>query len=430
MTTDFAEVRTERKQVTRIVLSDKQGGTICELPETAEEVIVTAEENARRTGTTKRRSLFAAFKSSVQTAGYDITDSDMQAAMQVIDQLRSGKTAPCVQFSVQGQNSEAAIPKSASTRVRNEQPTMTRSNNSTGLRFFENEQLYPNGNAATWFGRLVGIDEHKQSMLLELELLLKPELVEQWSKDHHQSILPACEIMSSRAPLLVLEGDVGCGKTVLAESIGDPLAKRLGCHVHLLKINTQVRGSGMVGEMTDLIAQAFTAIEDKARRNSGEPVLLLIDEADSLASKRAEQHMHHEDKAGVNTLLQRIDRLRRENLPVAVIFITNRPEALDSAIRRRAAVSIRFERPNAEVRAELFHCNFPGLALNGAKLEKLVSATGESGKGHEGFTASDITDRLIPAAIKMAYLSRTAVTADTLIDAAQAMKPTPRIEDV
>ncbi|QDV26058.1 ATP-binding protein [Aureliella helgolandensis] len=418
--------------MTKIVLNDKQGGAICELPETAEEVVVNAEEDARRTGTTKRRSLFAAFKSSVKTAGYDITDSDMQTALKAVDQLRSGKAVPSIRFTVHGRIPEgsAASPKTANTQIRNERPTMSQSNNTTGLRFFENEQLYPNDNAATWFGRLVGIEDQKQTMLLELELLLKPELVEQWSKEHHQSILPACEIMSSRAPLLVLEGDVGCGKTVLAESIGDPLAKRLGCHVHLMKINTQVRGSGMVGEMTDLIAKAFTAIEDKARRNSGEPVLLLIDEADSLASKRAEQHMHHEDKAGVNTLLQRIDRLRRENLPVAVIFITNRPEALDSAVRRRAAVSIRFERPNAEVRAELFHRNFPDLALSGAKLEKLVSATGESGNGHERFTASDITDRLIPAAIKMSYLSKTAVTADTLIEAAQAMKPTPRIEDI
>lgn len=415
--------------MTQIILSDKQGSIICKLPMTAEEVVVNAEENARRTGTTKRRSLFAAFRSSIQSVGYDISDSNLRTAMQSVDQIRSGKAVPCIQFSVQGKNTESAIPESVNMRAKNEQPTMSRSSNSTELRFFENEQLYPNDKAADWFGRLVGIDDHKQSMLLELELLLKPELVEQWSKNHHKSILPACQIMSSRAPLLVLEGDVGCGKTVLAESVGDPLAKRLGCHVHLLKINTQVRGSGMVGEMTDLIAQAFTAIEDKARRNCGEPVLLLIDEADSLASKRAEQHMHHEDKAGVNTLLQRIDRLRRENLPVVVIFITNRPDALDSAIRRRAAVSIRFERPNAEVRAELFHRNFPDLALSGAKLKKLVSATGESGKVHEGFTASDITDRLIPAAIKMAYLSKTPVTADTLIEAAQAMKPTPPIAD-
>lgn len=136
MTTDFAEVCMERRQVTKIVLSDKQGGTICELPETAEEVVVNAEKDARRTGTTKRRTLFAAFKSSVQTAGYDITDSDMQAAMQAVDQLRSGKVVPCIQFSVHGQISggSAALPQTANIKVRNERPTMSRSNNTTGLR--------------------------------------------------------------------------------------------------------------------------------------------------------------------------------------------------------------------------------------------------------------------------------------------------------
>lgn len=421
--------------MTKVVLSDMSGGEVGELANSAEELILVAEETARKTGNTKRQCLADTFRKSIVAQGYSVTESRLQDALRAIDDVRAGRAVPQIAFVIEKAGAAKKKLHSARTAAPKKEtridglPQMTRSTKNTGFRFFENERLYPDNNAAKWFDRLVGIDQQKQELLLELELLLQPDLVEQWSRIHHDSILPACEVMAARAPLIVLEGDVGCGKTVLAESVGDPLARKLGCHVHLLKINTQVRGTGMVGEMTDLIAQAFSEVEDKAKRNSGEPVLLLIDEADSLASKRGEQHMHHEDKAGVNTLLQRIDRLRGEGLPVAVIFITNRHDALDSAVRRRAAASIRFERPDSDARAALFESNFPQLALTGTKAKKLVAATGANGKGQVGFTASDITDRLIPNAIKQAYLNDSPITAELLIATAESMESTPSMED-
>ena len=43
----------------------------------------------------------------------------------------------------------------------------------------------------------------------------------------------------------------------------------------------------------------------------GRRAILVIDEGNSLATTRAEDHSHHEDKVGVNTLIQSIDDLRR-----------------------------------------------------------------------------------------------------------------------
>jgi AAA+ superfamily predicted ATPase len=168
-----------------------------------------------------------------------------------------------------------------------------------------------------------GLDDHKEKLLLELEMLLYPERLERWSKRHHGGVvLKLCERTRNRVPLILFEGDVGTGKTALAETIGDALARRLNAgKVHLLKINTQVRGTGLVGEMTDLIVQAFTQAEARARVLKGEPVLLLLDEADALAASRDAQQMHHEDKAGLNTLLQRLDNLRPTRLPIAALFM-------------------------------------------------------------------------------------------------------------
>ena len=77
---------------------------------------------------------------------------------------------------------------------------MNKPKTSSGFRFFDNEQMYPDDNASAWFDRLVGIDDQKQGLLVELELLLRPDLVKQWSLDHHGEVLPACEVMATRAP--------------------------------------------------------------------------------------------------------------------------------------------------------------------------------------------------------------------------------------
>ena len=154
--------------------------------------------------------------------------------------------------------------------------------------------------------------------------------------------------------------DVGCGKTALAETVGDVLARRIGkdAKVHLLKMNTRGSSIWVSRGNQQLIVQAFVqALELRAEQLRG-PLLLLIDEADALAAKREEQHMHHEDKAGLNTLLQRVDNLRWTKVQMVVIFVTNRFLALDSAVRRRVALRLSFARPDEDARKKIsaFSC--------------------------------------------------------------------------
>ena len=191
----------------------------------------------------------------------------------------------------------------------------------------------------------------------------------------------------------------GAVKPPLPRRSDSALAEKTGGRVHLLKVNTQVRGSGMVGEMTHLIVQAFTQAEQRADALKSEPILLLIDEADALAAKRTDQHMHHEDKAGLNTLLQRIDGLRLCHRRIVVVFVTNRPDALDPAVRRRAALQLTFGRPDATARGDIFRGAVPELNLSERQSKELVSITGAEAEKKYGvsFTASDITDRLLPS---------------------------------
>jgi ATPase family associated with various cellular activities (AAA) len=95
-----------------------------------------------------------------------------------------------------------------------------------------------------------------------------------------------------RPPLVVLAGDVGSGKTELAETIGDAVARREKIDITLLPLSLSTRGQGRVGEMTQLLSAAFDytiAEATKFKSGSGKTrggVILLVDEADALARKR------------------------------------------------------------------------------------------------------------------------------------------------
>ena len=145
---------------------------------------------------------------------------------------------------------------------------------------------------------------------LKLTLLINPRYLDNWIARSYPEHPPQglIRILKDRYPLLILEGDVGSGKTALARSIGHQLALRLNMKLVLLVMNAQVRGGGHVGELTQNIARAFEEAERHQEREQI-PVLFLIDEADALAQARGGQQTHHEDDAGVNTLIQHIDRL-------------------------------------------------------------------------------------------------------------------------
>lgn len=405
----------------KITLIGADSRDVGEIRGTAEDLLARAEQHARDNHLAKSSYFPVAVRHAIEEAGHRVSERDLFEAMKTLDSIRRGAKIDRVVIRVtQGHSHPLGISSTKKDHEMSGKPTVSQ-------KFFESERTYPDPSAREWYDRLVGLDEHKRQLLLELELLLFHDRLDAWNTKHHRGTLRACQIMSSRAPLVLLEGDVGCGKTVLAQTIGDALATKMRQRVHLLKVNTQVRGSGMVGEMSDLIVQAFTQAEAKAASVQGEPVLLLIDEADALAAKRTDQHMHHEDKAGLNTLLQRIDGLRQGNRRIAVIFITNRPDALDPAIRRRSALRLTFGRPGDEMLANLFRESLPELSLAGHILKSLVALTGHDAKKkyRATFTASDITDRLIPAALRDAYSEDRPLTAEDLLRHAKTMEPTP-----
>ena len=239
----------------------------------------------------------------------------------------------------------------------------------------------------------------------------------------------------ARPPLVVLAGDVGSGKSALAETIGDAVARREKIDVTLFPLSLATRGEGRVGEMTQLLSAAFEYTIDEARKlkaggagGSRGAVILLVDEADALTQSREAAQMHHEDRAGVNAFIRGVDRLGNGELPAAVIMCTNRPGALDPAVRRRAAEILAFTRPDAARRHEALAPALEQLGFSPHHIEAVVAATGPRDDGGFGFTYSDLIQRLLPAMVLDAYPA-TAVDPDRALQTARAMVATAPFRD-
>jgi len=298
---------------------------------------------------------------------------------------------------------------------------------------FERRQTYPDFDPQERLARLVGLDDQKTRLAKILGLLVNPAGLEKWAARFHAAqARPLLDVVLRRPPLVVLAGDVGSGKTELAETIGDAVARQEGIELTLFPLSLATRGQGRVGEMTQLLSAAFEHTVQAATRLKGSGkakggIILLVDEADALAQSREAAQMHHEDRAGVNAFIRGIDRLANLRLPAAVIMCTNRLNALDPAVRRRAADVMAFARPNEQQRAHILSLRLGPLGVGRAHVQAIVDATGQS-RTEPGFTFSDLTQRLLPAIALDAYPDR-AVEGPRAVEIARAMKATPPFRD-
>ena len=299
---------------------------------------------------------------------------------------------------------------------------------------FDPTLAFPDPDGQARLARLVGLDDHKARLTKILSLLVNPDALERWAAKHHPHAATLLDTVLRRPPLVVLAGDVGSGKTELAEAIGDSVARQDKIDITLLPLSLSTRGQGRVGEMTQLLSAAFDHTVAEARKLKSKTghargaVILLVDEADALAQSRESAQMHHEDRAGVNAFIRGIDRLASAKLPAAVLMCTNRLEALDPAVRRRAADILTFTRPNEEQRRHVLALRLEPLGLPAAQIASLVAATGSRDEHDVGFTFSDLTQRLIPSIVLDAYPDRS-VDGARAIEIAYGMKPTPAFRD-
>jgi SpoVK/Ycf46/Vps4 family AAA+-type ATPase len=292
---------------------------------------------------------------------------------------------------------------------------------------FDKRVALPDDNIARMAATLFGFETRYNRVQKLLKLLIHRDKLEEWSRKHHQKSTQIINFVSEQHPLVILHGDVGTGKSVTAEGIAHRIVQDGNAgDSELFKLSTRVRGSGRVGEMGTLLNQAFSDVVRAAGKNNR--AFLIIDEGDSLAAKRSQEHSHHEDKVAVNTLIQNIDELRNFRGRIIVFLCTNRLSAVDPALVRRAAIIETFERPTNEERLGLFRQDLDDLEISDHDLEQIVVATGPTAT-KIGWTYSDIRSRLYPAVLAKVFPNEK-LKAKHFLETINEMKPSPAVEDM
>lgn len=292
---------------------------------------------------------------------------------------------------------------------------------------FESETVLPSKELTARAKTLLGFEDIYSRVSNQLRLLINADQIEAWSKKQHGGKrLVMVDLLREQYPFAIFYGDVGTGKSAMAETIGNRIAadsKIEDCMLY--KLSNRVRGTGSVGEMGTLISHAFTEIKNSIGKDRR--AILIIDEGDSLAATRTQEHSHHEDKVAVNTLIQAIDELRASKGRIFTILCTNRMSVLDPAVLRRASIVEQFQRPSDEQRRELFEMDLGDLGLKPAQVAALVVAT-RAASDKPSWTYSDIRTRLYPAAVALAFPDN-ALTFEHLEQALKVVSPSPALVD-
>lgn len=285
------------------------------------------------------------------------------------------------------------------------------------------EVTHPNAAAQDTFDKLVAIDGNKEALIGMLEFFFDQKKLSVWLKKYHPGGLPFLKDITHGTPLIILEGDVGCGKTALAHCAATPLAKRLDDRIICFETPSNIRGGGHVGEISSRITEAFA--KAKAKLKNRDFGIFIIDEADDLATDREQNQAHHEDKAGLNVLIKQIDSVSKEGKNLAVILITNRLKVLDPAVVRRATLVINFSRPDKEGRKKVFQTLLAGTDLKDKELNELVDA---SETKNNPYSFSDLVQRIGRQAMMQAISHDRPFDARIIKEIIKTVEPSPMIK--
>lgn len=182
---------------------------------------------------------------------------------------------------------------------------------------------------------------------------------------------------------VLLYGSPGTGKTLLAKAVANE------SDAHFISINGPELVSKFVGESEERLREVFKEAEDNA------PSIIFMDEIDAIAPKR-EESIGEVEKRMVSQLLALMDGLKARG-KVIVIAATNRPNAIDPALRRAG----RFDReieigvPNRNSRKEILQIHTRSMPLEkDVNLDELADIT-------HGFVGADVSLLCKEAAMKL-----------------------------
>ena len=178
---------------------------------------------------------------------------------------------------------------------------------------------------------------------------------------------------------ILLYGPPGCGKTVLAAATANELDG------YFINVDGSSMMSKWLGEAEKNVSRLFKMARSYAERE-GKPVILFIDELDSLLGQRTNE-IGGEVRSR-NQFLTEIDGIngKGKDIRLYVIGATNKPWSLDHPFLRRFQKRIYVSLPSLEAREKLFVLYTNPLKLDGRVRSHTLASI------FDGYSASDIKD--------------------------------------
>ena len=178
---------------------------------------------------------------------------------------------------------------------------------------------------------------------------------------------------------ILLYGPPGCGKTVLAAATANELDG------YFINVDGSSMMSKWLGEAEKNVSRLFKMARSYAERE-GKPVILFIDELDSLLGQRTNE-IGGEVRSR-NQFLTEIDGIngKGKDIKLYVIGATNKPWSLDHPFLRRFQKRIYVSLPTLEAREKLFVLYTNKLKLDGRVRSHTLASI------FDGYSASDIKD--------------------------------------
>lgn len=271
----------------------------------------------------------------------------------------------------------------------------------------------PNSSLEKKWNSLYGIDAYKHIVLSYMRDCLDKTKIESWCKRYYpdsSGLLTRLTNELGFSGKVAIFGDSGTGKTQFAEGLADALSKIVG-KVYLIKIG--LLRSKYVGSSSLKVTRAFRFAKEKAK---DAPVLLFIEEFDSVAPNRDNSQMHEEVKAAVNTLLEEIDSITPADR-VLVIAATNLlDQSVDFAAERRFDMVINFKRPTFAQRLDLLACLLKDFSISSEDIILLTKQT-------DGYTPADLK-KVVKQALSRCLFYNYKLTAKELMVSLRFVKPT------
>jgi SpoVK/Ycf46/Vps4 family AAA+-type ATPase len=202
---------------------------------------------------------------------------------------------------------------------------------------------------------LLEVEPKRRLHDLFLPELVRDELATLITEQHRADLLRAYNIEPRHRVLLV--GPPGNGKTSCAEALATELA------VPLLVLRYETVITSFLGETS---ANLGAVLDDVRRRHC----VLFLDEFDTLAKERGDEHDTGEIKRVVSTLLLQLDRLPAH---VVICAATNHSELLDRAVWRRFQLRLELPSPSRAQRASYVDAVSDRLGLRLARSSRTLA---------------------------------------------------------